>query len=308
MAMQHGCYDRQMNLRQIEVFRAIMLCRSITDAARMLGASQPTLTKILRHAEDQLGFKLFRRERGRVRPTEEAQLLFADADRIFRELQSLQRLSTDLKEGTGGLLRVGATASLALSVIPDALETYRREFPGVRIMSYLLAGSEMAEMLTAHQLDVGLSIAPIDVPSARTEAIHKAEVVCIMPEDHALAALEVVTPREVVGHTLISYSGATPVGQMLEAAFRRAGMRRRVDIEVSLSPLACALVQRGVGIALVDGFVPRLGLKGITSRDFRPQIMQQVILVTPLAPSRFAGEFVKHLRQVLSCAAWSVSR
>lgn len=293
---------RRMNLRQIEVFRAIMLCRSITDAARMLGASQPTLTKVLRHAEDQLGFKLFRREHGRLQPTEEAQLLFADADRIFRELQSLQRLSTDLREGTGGLLRVGATASLALSVVPDALACYRREFPGVRIMSHLLAGHEMAEMIVAHQLDVGISIAPMDVPSARTETLHKAEMVCIAPEEHPLAALDTVTPRDIGDYTLISYSGTTAVGQMIEAAFRRAGMRRRVDIEVSLSPLACSLVQRGVGVALVDGFVPRLALRGIVARKFRPKTTQQIVLLTPLTPSHFAREFVAHLRRAIGPA------
>ncbi|HVC54228.1 MAG TPA: LysR family transcriptional regulator [Stellaceae bacterium] len=289
-----------MNLRQIEVFRAIMLCRSVTDAARMLGVSQPTLTKVLRRAEDQLGFRLFRREHGRLQPSEEAQLLFSDADRIFRELQSLQRLSTDLREGTGGLLRVGATASLALSVVPDALTLYRREFPGVRIMSYLLAGHEIAEMVMAHQLDVGVSIAPFDMPAARTETIHHAEVICIMPEGHPLTALGVVTPHEIGDYPLISYSGATRVGQMLEGAFRRVGMRRRVDIEVSLSPLACVLVQRGAGIALVDGFIPRLALPGIVCRKFRPQTMQQVNLVTPLTPSHFADKFVAHLRQVVT--------
>jgi DNA-binding transcriptional LysR family regulator len=289
-----------MNLRQIEVFRAIMLRRSITDAARMLGVSQPTLTKVLRHAEDQLGFRLFRREHGRLYPTEEAQLLFVDADRIFRELQSLQRLSTDLREGTGGLLRVGATASLALSVVPDALELYRREAPAVRIMSYLLAGDEMAEMVMAHQLDIGVSIAPLEVPSARTETIHRAEMICIMPEGHALAALDTVTPQDVDRHTLISYSGATPVGQMLEGAFRRAGLRRRVDIEVSLSPLACSLVQRGVGVAVVDGFVPRLALPGIVWRKFRPRTVQQVTLVMPSIPSHFAIKFMTYLRRIVA--------
>ena len=275
-----------------------MLCRSITDAARMLGVSQPTLTKVLRHAEDQLGFRLFRRERGRLQPTEEAQLLFADADRIFRELQSLQRLSTDLKEGTGGLLRVGATASLALTVVPDALELYRREFPGVRIMSYLLAGNEMSEMVVAPS-----SISAFRSHQSRCHRRARKRsigVICIMPENHPLAALDVVTPHEIADHTLISYSGATPVGQMLEGAFRRAGMRRRVDIEVSLSPLACTLVQRGVGVALVDGFVPRLALRGIVWRKFRPQMVQQVNLVTPLSPSHFASNFVIHLRRVVS--------
>lgn len=289
-----------MNLRQIEVFRAVMMRRSVTDAARMLGVSQPTLTKVLRHAEDQLGFRLFRREHGRLRPTEEAQLLFADADRIFREVQSLQRLSTDLREGTGGLLRVGATASLALSVVPDALDLYRRDFPAVRVMSYLLAGDEMAEMIMAHQLDVGVSIAPIEVPSARTETIHRAEMICIMPEHHVLAALDTVTPQDIDGHTLISYSGATPVGQMLENAFRHTGLRRRVDVEVSLSPLACSLVQRGVGVAVVDGFVSRLGLPGIVWRKFRPRTVQQVTLVMPSSPSHFANGFMTHLRRIVA--------
>lgn len=291
-----------MNLRQIEVFRSIMLCGTITEAAQMLNVSQPTITKVLRHAEDQLGFGLFRRERGRLQPTEEAQLLFPDADRIFRELQSLQRLSTDLREGTGGLLRVGATASLALSAVPEALERYRREFPSVRVMSYLLAGDEMAEMITAHQLDVGVSVAPVDLPSARTETVHKAEMICIMPERHPLTALAVVTPRDIAGYTLISYSSVTPVGLMIEDAFRRAGLRRRVDVEVSLSPIACALVQRGVGVSVVDGLIPRLALRGIVCRKFRPQIMQQVTLVTPRIRSRFATPFVTYLRQSLAHA------
>lgn len=292
-----------MNLRQIEVFRSIVLCRSITEAARILNVSQPTITKVLRHAEDQLGYKLFRREHGRLQPTEEARLLFPDADRIFRELQSLQRLSTDLREGTGGLLRVGATASLALSVVPDALELYRRQFPGVRVMSHLLAGNEMAEMIMAHQLDIGVSIAPIDAPSARIETVHKTEVICIAPQDHPLAALPVITPSDIAGHTLISYSGATPVGLMLEDAFRRAGIRRRVDIEVSLSPIACALVQRGIGVALVDGFIPRLSLPGIVSRKFRPQTVQQVSLITPRTRSPFVTKFATYLRRSIADAS-----
>ena len=290
-----------MNLRQIEVFRAVMLRRSVTDAARMLGVSQPTLTKVLRHAEDQLGFRLFRREHGRLRPPEEAQLLFSDADRIFRELQSLQRLSPDLREGTAGLLRVGATALRSRCRLSRMrLNSIAASSPAVRVMSHLLAGEEMAEMVMAHQLDVGVSIAPIEVPSAHTEAIHRAEMICIMPEGHALATRDTVTPQDIDGHTLISYSGATAVGQMLEAAFRRAGLRRKVDIEVSLSPLACSLVQRGVGVALVDGFIPRLALPGIVWRKFRPRTAQQVTLVMPSSPSHFATKFATHLRRIVA--------
>jgi len=292
-----------MNLRQLEVFRTIMQCRSITDAARVLNVSQPAITKVLRHAEDQLGITLFRRERGRLIPTNEAELLFPDTERIFRELQSLKRLSADLRDGTTGLLRVGASASLALSLVPDALKQYRLDHPGVRITCHLLAATEMVEMVMARQLDIGITVAPIVVPSARTEVIHTADIVCVMPEGHPLTALKSVTPHDVADHTLISFSSAASVGHLLEAAFRRAGVIRRFDIEVTLALTACALVQRGIGIAMVDGFSRRLDFAGLAWRPFRPRLTQPVSLVTASTPSRFAAAFVPYLRRALRPSA-----
>ena len=292
-----------MNLRQLEVFRTIMQCRSITDAARVLNVSQPAVTKVLRHAEDQLGIRLFQRERGRLIPTNEAELLYPDTERIFRELQSLKRLSADLRDGTTGLLRIGASASLAMSVVPDALKTYRQDYPGVRITCHLLPAVEMAEMVMAHQLDLGVSVAPIVVPSARTEQIHTADIICVMPEGHPLTALRTVSPHDAAQYTLISFSSAASVGQLLETAFRRAGVVRRIDVEVTLALTACAMVQRGMGIAMVDGFSSRLDFAGLTWRPFRPRLTQSVNLVTASTPSRFAGAFVPYLRRVLRSAA-----
>lgn len=288
-----------MNLRQLEVFRTVMQCRSVTDAARLLNVSQPAVTKVLRHAEDQLGMRLFRRERGRLIPTGEAELIYPDAERIFRELQALKRLSADLRDGTTGLLRIGASASLALSAVPDALRLYRTDYPGVRVTCHLLAAEEMAEMVMARQLDMGVTVAPIVVPSARTETIGTADVVCAMPEGHPLAALKAVTPHDVAAHPLISFSGEASVGRLLENAFRRAGVVRHFDIEVTLGIVACALVQRGVGVAMVDGFSRRLDFPGLAWRPFRPRLSQPVSLVTASTPSRFAASFVPYLRKAL---------
>jgi len=70
-----------MNLRQLEVFNAIMRFGSVTGAARELGVSQPAVSKILRHAEDQLGMRLFERLNGRLQPTMEAKAIQAEMER-----------------------------------------------------------------------------------------------------------------------------------------------------------------------------------------------------------------------------------
>jgi DNA-binding transcriptional LysR family regulator len=74
-----------MNFRQIEVFHAVHTSGSITAAARVLHVSQPSVSKILQHTEDQLGFPLFRRLKGRLMPTDEAHLLFREMDEVYFE-------------------------------------------------------------------------------------------------------------------------------------------------------------------------------------------------------------------------------
>src|SRR3546814_15867250 len=74
-----ACQDDEtamMNLRQMEVFHAIMQTGSVTAAARVLHVTQPAVSAVLKHCEEQLGLKLFERTGGRLQPTREAQALF----------------------------------------------------------------------------------------------------------------------------------------------------------------------------------------------------------------------------------------
>src|SRR5207245_4038809 len=124
-----GYSGRVMNARQLEVFRAIMRNRSLTAAAESLHVSQPAVSKVLRHFEIQIGYKLFERLGGRLVPTAEAQLLYRDADRIFREIVVLQGLSDRIRDKQLGLLRVGASAPPTFALLPHAIERFRPRNP-----------------------------------------------------------------------------------------------------------------------------------------------------------------------------------
>src|SRR3546814_15604985 len=82
-----------MRLRHIEIFEAIRRTGSLTEAAAALHISQPAASKLLAHAEAQLGFKLFERVRGRLVATREAEILTPEVSRPNQALNSVRRLA-----------------------------------------------------------------------------------------------------------------------------------------------------------------------------------------------------------------------
>src|SRR5258708_27132912 len=121
-----------MKGRPPEVFRPIMRCGTLTSAARALNVSQPALSQILLHTEDELGLKLFERLKGRLVPTPEAEQLFPEADRLFRDFDNLRRFASDLKHGKTGLGRLASSAPPPPSILPPALKAFRSACAGAR--------------------------------------------------------------------------------------------------------------------------------------------------------------------------------
>jgi hypothetical protein len=97
-----------MRLRQIEVFHAVYSCGSITQAAKILNVSQPSVSKVLAHAEQQLGYVLFERLRGKLVPTPEANVLFAHAAEVAASLDRLRQVAGNLQGMEQGRIRLAA--------------------------------------------------------------------------------------------------------------------------------------------------------------------------------------------------------
>ena len=101
-------------------------------AARMLNVSQPSVSKVLRHAESLLGFPLFDRTGGRLVPTEDAHTLFAEVSEIQERVYALREASRNLKRGAGSLLRVSALPSIALDALPVTVAQFMRKHKDTR--------------------------------------------------------------------------------------------------------------------------------------------------------------------------------
>lgn len=291
-----------MNARQLEVFRAVMRNRSLTAAAESLNVSQPAVSKLLRHFETQIGYTLFERFGGRLVPTAEAQLLYRDADRIFREIEVLKGLSDRIRDKQVGLLRVGASAPPTFALLPYATERFRQRNPGLRVVLQTLPADAIDEQILLGDIDLGVTMRWSAEAQLRRESLGKAGIVALMRPDSPLAKLKAVTPADLVGQPLISYSAQTPVGKLLEQAFRDADVQPQVQIEVSLSIAAISLVQHGLGIALVDGLVPWRNFGDFAVRPFHPEVAIEIVLSrSALRPqTRYGREYSRDLRAAVA--------
>jgi DNA-binding transcriptional LysR family regulator len=246
-----------VNLRQIEVFRAVMVAGSVTDAARLLHVSQPGISRMLGHIELQLGVRLFERHKGKLRPTPEARTLYGQVEQVYRGVKRIDECARELKAGGGLALRVLASPSMALEVVPQAVAELAGRFPAARIYMEAQLVREMAELLVRDEADVAITSLPIEHALLRSQAVGEWSLSCVFQAGHPFEALRAVGARDVLKERLIAFSADTPQGRLVEDWFRASGLAPQARIEVRSGQVACALAACGAGVAIVDNLTAR---------------------------------------------------
>lgn len=246
-----------INLRQIEVFRAVMTTGSIRGASELLFVSQPAVSRLLSHTESRVGFALFERIKGRLYATPEAKKLFHEIERMYQGVQRVNELAQELAENRQGILNIVSSPSIGQMMIPQAIAAFREDHPQVKLTFQYLGYAPLKERLLNHQADLGVTILPVDHPNLESTPLSKGQLVCICPYNHPLSRLGTLTLADMRPYPLISYDRATPFGLIMEGMYDAAEEVLRAAIEVGSPQNACSLVQAGAGIALVDEFSVR---------------------------------------------------
>lgn len=278
-----------MQARQLEVFCMVMRCGTVTGAAQMLNISQPALSQILKHAEDQLGFKLFTRVRGKLVPTQEAEELYPESERIFAEIGALRRRTMDMRFGRTGLIRIAASAPPAMAIVPKAFSAFRDVHPEVVVRSLIAPLDNVVEMVRSGDAPIGIVMNNTPQHGIQVETLGNAALICIMPDDHRLAGKDTIGFADIRNEPLISYRIDTLPGQLLAGAAEAENSAFNPVIEIDISITALPFVRDGFGVAIVDGLLPWEQFPGLVRRPFLPRLTVPVALLTskdrPLTPN-----------------------
>ncbi|MFP3584737.1 LysR substrate-binding domain-containing protein [Paraburkholderia sp. SIMBA_055] len=289
-----------MSLRQLEVFRAIMISGSISEAARMLFIAQPSVTRVLQVTEDHLGFLLFERVRGRLSPTPEAKRIFEEVEQAYAGVQRVDDLVRALVEGRAGKLNVVCSPSLGVHLVPRAIARFNHQYPELPIQFEPLTHNNLIPRVLFGKNCLGVSMLEITHPNLIAAPLTNVRLMCAAPTGW-LPEGSSVHMGDLRDKPWIDYDHDTPFGRIIGAAFGDLP-RPAPIVEVRSALSACQLVREGVGVAFIDPLCVDPAWR--ESVDIRPLEPAQVLNVQavfshsePLSHS--ARTFVEVLKQVL---------
>jgi DNA-binding transcriptional LysR family regulator len=293
----------ELNVKRLAVFRAVVAAGSVSAAARRLYISQPAVTKTVRLLEEEVGLPLFLRVNGRLVLTPEAEALIPQIERLFANVGAVRHLADEIRDGFSGSLSVATVTTLSATLVAQAVRVFHAQYPRVRFDIKALSTRHVVDAVVGHQVDLGV----VDVPTSGVDLeiveLCRAEIGCVVRNDHPFARKTRLGPQDIAGETLISFSEETYTGWQLREAFQRARVSGQVTFTVNHAHTAYALVQAGIGIGIVDSFAMLTGVfSDLTIRPFRPVIRAspQVVFSKTHAVPLVARNFAVVLQSVMA--------
>jgi DNA-binding transcriptional LysR family regulator len=261
-----------MQLHQLRYFVAVAEVRHFTQAADLVGITQPSLSKQIHALEADLGTPLFDRIRGNLSLTAAGELLLPLATRILADVDTARREVQELVGLRRGRVRLGATPSLATSLAPPVLRAFRDAYPAVDLRVQEDGSQDLVRGLLRGELDLALIILPeqgVD-PGLRVEPL-LSESLVVASVDPVPAAAETGRLRitDLRDQPLVMFRVGYDLRDATVAACRAAGFEPTFAVDGGEMDAVLSFVAAGLGLALVPGIVVahRRGIR-----------------VTPLAP------------------------
>jgi len=292
-----------MNSRHMEIFHAVYLNGSVIGAARTLNVSQPSVSKVLGHAESRLGFALFRRVRGRLVPTDEAHVLFREIDEVHARMIAIRRTANNLRGGIAGYLRLAVLPALGLAAAPQAVAGLLAAHPTAKVDIQTLHHDDILRSLMERDSDLAVGYEAPSHPRLESRPIGGGgELVVLFRKGSLPGVGERVRLSSFEDENFITLANSGPVGNLFSSETVGQDLELRERVSVRTFYVAAGLVRAGAGIAVIDEFTARA--TGGDDLDFRPldppiTFPVHAIWLADRPPTRLGSAFISALATAL---------
>ncbi|MGO2111436.1 MAG: LysR family transcriptional regulator [Pseudoclavibacter sp.] len=294
-----------VNLEQLRGFVAIVDAGTFTNAADALHLAQPSLSRQIAALETDLGSRLFDRTRAGTEITAAGAALLPHARRLLADADAARFELAELEGLQRGRVRLGATPTLCVSLVADALAGYRAAHPNIELHVSERGSRDLIDVLADGELDLALvttSDTALLAPAGlvRTPLLDE-ELVVVAPSRGARRSFgdgrDTVTLEELAREPLVALSLGYDIRAATDAAFADAGITPTLALEGPEMDAALRFVEQGLGVAVVPAMVlagrPALRAVRLTS----PRLSRTVSLAqrAGATPSRAVTEMRRHL-------------
>ena len=260
-----------MELRHLRYFVAVAEELNFTRAAERLNMAQPPLSTQIRALEEELGARLFDRDKRRVDLTQAGRQMLVRARAILSAADAAVKETRRAAAGDIGELQLGYAASAMFTeLLPAALRVFRKALPNVQLIVHEMTSRDQLYAIHDRQLDVGILRRP-DMPvppGVRMEEWYTASLVAAIPKGHPLAKKSAIAVADLQDQPLIAYPRDAGVGlywRIIDLCVK-AGFQPRIVREARDASVMIGLVSAGIGIAIVPSDTQCIRLDGVVYR------------------------------------------
>jgi DNA-binding transcriptional LysR family regulator len=294
-----------MNLtfRQLQTFREVMRAGSISEASRVLGRTQPAVSSMIAGLERELGFALFDREMGRLKPRPEALYFLEEAEAVLARLTQTGRAMAQIGKLSMGRLRIACHPAAASFLLPNLLAEFLHGRDHVEAALMMRSSAIVDDLIASQEYDIGLAETPLPRSSVKSQDFILDCPVAVDAQS-PLAQKTVISPQDLSGVPLATLFDEHSTWSDTVRIFERAGavINRRFVLRTFLPALQ--LVRRGLCACICDRITASsFDDPDVVFRPFQPAITSRVSILTPAhrPDSLLSTEFRQKLFETL-CA------
>jgi DNA-binding transcriptional LysR family regulator len=240
-----------MDLRQLEIIRAIADTGSFTAAGEKLHVSQSAISRQILLLEEELGEPVFHRIGRRIRITPAGESLLQLSHRVFQDLQETVSGIGDKRESLRGTMRLVGGMTVCLYVFPALLAEVRRVHPHLDVKITVGSAERSIAMLRAGAGDLGMITLPVEATDLVSVPVLEEELLLITYPTHPLAKKKSITPADLDRQEFVLFETGSITRRLVENFFTREGLAPEIIMETENVEIIKAMVSNGLGISII---------------------------------------------------------
>src|ERR1700682_5097787 len=264
-----------MELRQILSFLSIAETLHFGHTAELIHLSQPALSLQIRALEEELGVRLFDRNRRKTTLTAAGVAFRDDAVAALSQLDQAIRRAKLAAKGKLGLLRIGFISTAGSEIVPDIFRQFRELNPDVEFSLRAITTADQVQMLETASLDIGFLRLPIGEHSALdVVTVHRERFVLVVPASHKLAKRKKVRLSDVSGQDFVMYERTYAPGfhDLIFGILRDARIAPNVSQTAAEIPFLISLVASGMGITIMPASTVKHSVASVVACEILDRI------------------------------------
>ena len=241
------------NLKALQIYTSIMELGTLSKAAEAHFLSESAASRQIATLENQIGFKLFSREKRQLIPTRQGREFHKEAQRIIYGLQELPDILENIKRHSRTQLRIITIPRLIRQIVSPAVARACSQQPELKINVDVQPMRYLQRWVAGFQFHLGLGRLPAQHPDIVTRPFCSLPAVAILPANHRLARRSELTLDELKDEKLVcTFLQQTLLGRNIVSIYQQQGLHPEPAVEVASSFHACSIVASGFGFTIAD--------------------------------------------------------